>query len=93
MNLDQINEYKSPFLHWELENCFDKETLNEISYSNIPSGNRAYDGTRAADHTGEGLDGKLRMFITKENYNLFPNLSKIISNLQSKKTTKKYQNY
>ena len=27
---------------------------------------RAYDGTRAADHTGQGIDGKLRLFITKK---------------------------
>ena len=40
-----------------------KNALNEISYTNIPNGNRSFDGTRAADHTGEGIDGKLRLFI------------------------------
>ena len=50
---------------------------------------RAYDGTRAADHTGEGVDGKLRLFITKENYNNFPNLTKLINSLQSKELVNK----
>ena len=50
-----------------LDNAAGKTTLNEISYSSVPSGERVYDGTRAADYTGEGIDGKLRLFITKEN--------------------------
>ena len=63
MNLDNIIEHIDPFQHWEVINCLNKETLHELSYANIPGGDRAYDGTRAADHTGEGLDGKLRLFI------------------------------
>ena len=66
MNLDEIIEYKKPFQHWEMVNCLNNESLNEISYAKLSSGIRAYDGTRAADHTGKGLDGKLRLFITKE---------------------------
>ena len=84
MNLDEIIEYNKPFQHWEMANCLNYESLNEISYANLPSGIRAYDGTRAADHTGKGLDGKLRLFITKENCNYFPNLYKLIKELQSK---------
>ena len=42
-----------------------------------------YDGTRAADHTGQGIDGKLRLFITKNNCQNFPNLTKLIQSLQS----------
>ena len=66
MNLDNILEHLNPFKHWELSNCLDINSLNEISYATIPNGERAYDGTRAADHSGEGLDGKLRLFITKK---------------------------
>ena len=44
-----------------------------------------YDGTRAADHTGQGVDGKLRLFITKNNCQNFPYLTKLIQSLQSKK--------
>ena len=89
MNLDNIIEHIDPFQHWEVINCLNKETLHELSYANIPGGDRAYDGTRAADHTGEGLDGKLRLFITKENNTFFPNLSKIIDYLQNKYVVEK----
>ena len=66
--------------------------MNEIAYAKLPSGNKAYDGTRAADHTGKGIDGKLRLFITKENCNYFPNLKKLINDLQSKVICKKISN-
>ncbi len=84
MNLDNIKYSNSPFNHWQFSNCLDENSLNEISYSVIPSGERSYDGTRAADHTGMGVDGKLRLFITKENSKNFPNLTKLINELQSK---------
>ena len=71
MNLNNIHHSDFPFNHWQFNDCLDNEALNEISYSKIPDGERAYDGTRAADHTGEGIDGKLRLFITKENYKIF----------------------
>ena len=89
MKLDNILEHSNPFKHWELNNCLDIDSLNEISYTAIPVGERAYDGTRAADHSGEGLDGKLRLFITKENSHLFPNLTKIINYLQKKEIVEK----
>ena len=89
MKLDNILEYSEPFKHWELINCLDAGSLNEISYTNIPDGERAYDGTRAADHSGEGLDGKLRLFITRENSHFFPNLTKIINYLQRKDIVEK----
>lgn len=89
MNLDNINEQLDPFKYWELKNCLDNSSLDEISYSIIPSGDRVYDGTRAADHSGEGVDGKLRLFITKENSKFFPNLTKTINYLQDKKVVEK----
>ena len=70
-------------------NCLEEGALDEISYSNIPSGDRMYDGTRAADHTGQGVDGKLRLFITKNNCQNFPYLTKLIQSLQSKKMVNK----
>ena len=84
MNLNEIIEYKKPFQHWEITNCLNDDCLNEISYAKLLSGERAYDGTRAADHTVEKVSmGKLRLFITKENCNYFPNLKKLINELQS----------
>ena len=93
MNLNQIIEYKFPFKHWEFTNCLDKNSLDEISYSNIPSGKRSYDGTRAADHSGEGIDGKLRLFVTKNNSFHFPYLTKIINSLQKKSLVKSIENF
>ena len=83
MNLDNITHSNFPFNHWQFSQCLDDNALNEISFSKIPSGDRAYDGTRAADHTGKGLDGKLRLFITKNNSRNFPYLTKLIKSLQS----------
>ena len=77
MNLDNLNSADYPFKHWEISNCLDVKALDEISYSNIPDGNRAYDGTRAADHTGQGLDGKLRLFLDIENSKFYPYLTSI----------------
>jgi hypothetical protein len=89
MKLDNILEHSEPFKHWELIDCLNVDSLNEISYATIPDGERAYDGTRAADHSGEGLDGKLRLFITQENSHFFPNLTKIINYLQDKNVVEK----
>ena len=82
MNLDNIVEYSYPFKHWEFSQCLDKDTLDEISFTQIPNGNRVYDGTRAADHTGMGVDGKLRLFVNKKNCQDFPNLTKLIKRFQ-----------
>ena len=88
MNLDNALECSNPFKHWELSECLDNETLNEISFSKIPSGERVYDGTRAADHTGEGVDGKLRLFVDKNNCQNFPNLTKLINKFQGSLASK-----
>ncbi len=92
MNIDNVSFSEFPFKHWELSECLDSNALNEISYSNIPEGNRAYDGTRAADHTGQGLDGKLRLFIDSGNYKSYPYLSNVINELQQKDTYEKIGN-
>jgi hypothetical protein len=84
MNLNQTSVHSIPFQHWELNNCLNKATLREIMNTTIPKGERAYDGTRAADYSGKGIDGKLRLFITKENAKEFPYLKKLINELQSK---------
>ena len=89
MNLENLTHADFPFNHWVFSNCLEEGALDEISYSNIPSGDRMYDGTRAADHTGQGVDGKLRLFITKNNYQNFPFLTKLIQSLQSKEMVNK----
>ncbi|MDC3187002.1 hypothetical protein OA974_01675 [Pelagibacteraceae bacterium] len=89
MNLENLTHADFPFNHWVFSNCLEEGALDEISYSNIPSGDRMYDGTRAADHTGKGVDGKLRLFITKNNCQNFPYLTKLIQSLQSKEIVNK----
>ena len=92
MNLDKLNSSDYPFKHWEISNCLDANALDEISYSNLPNGNRAYDGTRAADHTGQGVDGKLRLFLDLQNCSCFPYLTKVIKELQTKEIYQKIGN-
>ena len=92
MNLDNLCSAGYPFKHWEISNCLDANALDEISYSNIPNGNRAYDGTRAADHTGQGVDGKLRLFLDLKNCSSFPHLTQVIKELQTKYTYEKIGN-
>ena len=92
MNLEKLTVSDFPFKHWEIFDCLTKDALDEISYSKIPDGNRAYDGTRAADHTGEGLDGKLRLFLDFENAKYYPYLTKVIKQLQKKELYKKIEN-
>ena len=89
MNLENLTHADFPFNHWVFSNCLEEGALDEISHSNIPSGDRMYDGTRAADHTGQGVDGKLRLFITKNNCQNFPFLTKLIQSLQSKEMVNK----
>ena len=89
MNLENLTHADFPFNHWVFSNCLEEGALDEISYSNIPSGDRMYDGTRAADHTGQGIDGKLRLFITKNNCQNFPYLTKLIQSLQNKEMVNK----
>ena len=92
-------KFTDPFDHWELNKPLTEEQINEIINADIanPSEhNLNYDGTRAIDG-GEGnfrqgiADGgkalKFRCFVTKENTNNFPHLSKFIRELQSKETT------
>tara|TARA_B100000700_G_scaffold308014_1_gene385179 strand:- start:518 stop:1135 length:618 start_codon:yes stop_codon:yes gene_type:complete len=93
MNLEKTQEYNQPFKHWEIFDCLDKSTLDEISFSEIPEGQRSYDGTRAADNTGQGIDGKLRLFVTIENSKNFPNLTKLINQFQNYKIYSKISSF
>ena len=103
--LNSINnnskKFEDPFTHWELNQPLTDEQINEIITADIDNPvehNLNYDGTRAIDG-GEGnfrqgiADGgkalKFRCFVTKENSNNFPHLTKFINELQSKETTKK----
>ena len=102
--INNSKKFEDPFQHWELNRPLTAEQIEEIVNADIanPSEhNLNYDGTRAIDG-GEGKfregisDGgkalKFRCFITKDNFNEFPSLSKLIKELQSKQTREKISN-
>ena len=92
-------KFTDPFDHWELNKPLTEDQINEIIKADIanPSEhNLNYDGTRAIDGGGgnfrQGIaDGgkalKFRCFITKENTDKFPHLTKFIQELRNKETT------
>ena len=94
--LNNSKEHNDPFKHWEYNDALTKGSIEEIIKADIPDvskNNLTYDGTRAIDGGApefrEGIaDGgeaiKFRCFITKENTQKFPALTKFINELQSK---------
>ena len=99
--LNNSKKSEDPFTHWELNKPLNDLQIEEIVKADIedPSKhNLNYDGTRAIDGgKGEFREGitsggealKFRCFITKENSNNYPNLTKFINELQSKATYEK----
>ncbi len=97
----KTKNFNDPFQHFEINEPLTKETIEEISNAEIAdprNENLKYDGTRALDG-GDGAyrpgikDGgkakKLRCYVTKENSNQFPNLTKLIEELRSEKVYNK----
>jgi len=70
-----------PFVHWEIDKPLSEEMLKEICQTKISDAPRAYDGTRAADKTGDGLDGTLRYYLDKKNIHKHPALRSLIDDL------------
>ena len=99
--INNSKKFKDPFDHWELNKPLTEEQINEIINADIANPvehNLKYDGTRAIDggtpeyRTGIADGGKAlkyRCFVTTENSNKFPHLTKFINELQSKNTTNK----
>ena len=87
-----------PFDHWEYNDPLSTGAIEEIvnaDIADINEHNLEYDGTRAIDGgapefrkgiTSGGKAIKFRCFITKENTESFPHLTKFVKELQSKKT-------
>lgn len=83
-NTTQRHEF--PYRHWYVDSPLDEATLQEISKTPIPDCRRAYDGTRAADNGGRGLDGKLRYYIERHNVADFPAIGNLIDQLIAPET-------
>ena len=98
---DRTKIYEDPFKHFELNEPLTNEAIKEICDADVldpKKENLNYDGTRAIDG-GEGVfrsgikEGgkakKIRCYVTKENSNQFPQLTKFIEELRSKEVCKK----
>ena len=70
-----------PFTHWEIDKPLSEEMLKEICQTKISDAPRLYDGTRAADKTGDGLDGTLRYYLDKNNIHQHPALKLLVDEL------------
>ena len=84
---NNLNHFKEPFSHWTLENPLSESCIDEVYNIEFPEGDVIFDGTRAGDKTGKNLLSKLRVFITKENSSDYPELYKLVKEMQSKECT------
>ena len=82
------SKYQSPFNYWIIDEPLSDNAIDEIYKTPIPSGDVIFDGTRAGDKNGKDLLSKLRVFIDQNNYNEFPYLKNLISEMQSKECQK-----
>ena len=99
--LNNSKKHFEPFQHWELNEPLSSKAIKEINtadIANVAEHNLSYDGTRAIDGGApefrEGIASggkaiKFRCFVTKDNSQKFPNLVKLINELQSKNTYQK----
>mgnify|MGYP001458852521 CR=1 FL=1 len=102
--LNNSKKSEDPFTHWELNKPLNDSQIEEIVKADIEDPSKYdlnYDGTRAIDGgegkfregiTSGGEALKFRCFITKDNSNQFPGLSKLIKELQDKQTCEKISN-
>ena len=84
---NNLIHFKEPFSHWTLENPLSETSIDEVYSIEFPEGDVIFDGTRAGDKTGKNLLSKLRVFITKENSSDYPELYKLVKEMQSKECT------
>lgn len=78
--------FDAPYPHWIIEQPLTRGALAEIAATPIPDGPRAYDGTRAADDGGAGVDGKLRCYVDRDNVHRFPEMGRLIEELMAPQT-------
>ena len=86
-----------PFDHWELNEPLTDEQIKEICDAKVPEIKIDFDGTRAVDggagiyRSGDptgGKAGKIREFVTMDNYKDYPHLKKFIDELCKMETAK-----
>ena len=82
LNLSQTYDY--PFDHWQIDKPLTETMIRELMNVNISDAPRSFDGTRAADGGGDGMDGKLRVFLESDNAHLLPQGHQLIEDLRDK---------
>ena len=90
--LNKSMKYSSPFDHWELNKPMSEDMVKELSNVSISESPRSFDGTRAADGGGNGIDGKLRVFLESDNAALLPQGIELINDLRSKEVVDLIEN-
>lgn len=80
------DQFEWPYRHWQINGPFSQAMLDEVVATPIPEGHRVYDGSRAADMGGGGVDGKLRCYIERSNVHQFPALGGLIDELLAPET-------
>ena len=73
----------SPYPHWIIREPLTQAIMEEVKGTMISKAERAYDGTRAADNGGGGLDGKMRCYVGDDNVHEFPATGTLIDELMS----------
>ena len=82
--LNNITSFADPFSHWEISSPLSPSMVDEIQNVKISDSPRSFDGTRAADAGGDGIDGKLRVFLEKDNSHILTNGMELIQDLRDK---------
>ena len=82
--LNNITSFADPFSHWEISSPLSPSMVDEIQNVKISDSPRSFDGTRAADAGGDGIDGKLRVFLEKDNSHILTNGMELIHDLRDK---------
>ena len=82
--LNNITPFADPFSHWEISSPLSPSMVDEIQNVKISDSPRSFDGTRAADAGGDGIDGKLRVFLEKDNSHILTNGMELIQDLRDK---------
>ena len=82
--LNRCKIFSEPFSHWELDSPFTDALIKELNEVKISDAPRSFDGTRAADSGGDGVDGKLRVFLESDNSKNLPNGMELIEDLRDK---------
>ena len=82
--LNNITSFADPFSHWEINSPLSPSMVDEIQNVKISDSPRSFDGTRAEDAGGDGIDGKLRVFLEKDNSHILTNGMELIQDLRDK---------